>query len=245
MALDNNRISRRNFQARVPESIKCMVGQRFGRLLITKHDGREGAQNWAQHFLRGRCDCGEETSTTVTMLRSGKVQSCGCLRRERALQAATFHGHARDSGNSKEYIAWAHMKERCSREKCSEYRNYGGRGIKVCQRWATSFVEFYKDMGSSSKGLSLDRINNEGHYSCGKCEDCSRNGWPMNCRWATGRVQGSNTRRNKFVLFHGERTTYSEAARAVGISCSCLGHRIRRGKNLPEGVEVFYAENGI
>jgi hypothetical protein len=84
---------------------------------------------------------------------------------------------------SPEYIAWSGMKQRCNNPKCKGYPNYGGRGIRVCDRWADSYLNFLADMGRRPKrGYSLDRINNDGHYE------------PGNCRWADAKEQAANKR---------------------------------------------------
>ncbi len=84
--------------------------------------------------------------------------------------------------NTKEYKAWAHMKERCNNKNCKVYKSYGGRGIKVCIEWSQSFKEFFKDMGYCPQGFSLDRIDNNGNYE------------PSNCKWSSATEQLANRR---------------------------------------------------
>jgi hypothetical protein len=114
---------------------------------------------------------------------------------------------------SREYRSWASMKTRCYNSNEAAYKNYGGRGIRVCEGWRTSFLNFYADMGKRPKNRTLDRKNNDGHYSCGKCPECIKNGWPMNCKWSTRRQQALNTR------------TVKNAVNAI------KGPRIFRGKH--------------
>lgn len=95
------------------------------------------------------------------------------------------------------YIAWQSMKNRVTHKNHAQYKNYGGRGIKVCNGWFNSFLSFYKDMGEKPKNYSLDRINNDGNYSCGHCIECIKNGWPFNCRWASRSDQQKNKRVHK------------------------------------------------
>lgn len=140
-----------------------------------------------------QCNCKQKTRKEVAqrILRSGESQSCGCLRFERCLQAVTKHNMYK----TPEYRAWQHIKDRCLNSKTKGYKNYGGRGIKVCDRWLNSFVDFLSDIGQRpSSKLSVDRKDNNGHYSCGKCKQCLTNHWNFNCRWATSKEQAENKR---------------------------------------------------
>lgn len=94
-----------------------------------------------------------------------------------------------------EYTSWSGMKSRCINKHNPKYKNYGGRGIKTCKRWRDSFIAFYEDMGKKpDPSLSIDRIDNDGNYSCGKCEECVANGWTSNCQWADKYQQSYNKR---------------------------------------------------
>lgn len=118
-----------------------------------------------------RCDCG-----TIEVVRALHGRSCGCEQRE----AATRHGLE----GTKVYNVWGSMLQRCRNPRHRAFHNYGGRGIRVCDRWL-DFRNFFADMGHAPAGLTLDRINNDGHYS------------PENCRWATWSTQNRNkARRN-------------------------------------------------
>lgn len=116
-----------------------------------------------------------------------------------------------------ELSAWSHMHQRCSNESYSLWHRYGGRGIKVCERWS-EFRAFLEDMGPRpGNGYSLDRINTDGNYE------------PGNCRWATVLEQMNNTSRNVLLEFRGETRTIPEWARHVGLSPKNLGQRMRDG----------------
>lgn len=98
--------------------------------------------------------------------------------------------------NSIEYNTWRSMKKRCYLSTATGYKNYGGRGIRVCTRWYNSFTEFYNDMGKKPlHEYSIERIDNNGHYSCGKCHECFNHNLPANCKWATITEQNNNRRR--------------------------------------------------
>jgi hypothetical protein len=127
----------------------------------------------------------------------GRINHGMCLTHARRVRA---HGdpHVNKSfthgmTGTPEYRSWNHMKQRCLNPNVDVYEYYGGRGITVCERWR-EFEAFFEDMGDRPAGLSLDRIDPDGNYSCGHCDACVTNGWPANCRWAD---QGTQTRNQR------------------------------------------------
>jgi DNA-binding CsgD family transcriptional regulator len=163
-----------------------MIGQRHGRLVILSRAGntKGGQAKWLC-----RCDCGNHTSTSGASLRRGSTRSCGCYARERQVLLHTTHGHSK----SKEYEIWANMIARCYRPTAVGYGRYGGRGIKVCDRWRSSFQNSLADMGSRPPGLTVERKNNNGNYE------------PLNCRWATRKEQANNRRKNPLYKLTDEQ----------------------------------------
>lgn len=130
-----------------------------------------------------RCDCGKMSSVRIHNLKSGNTKSCGCEKSCRT----EIHGRSR----TVEYACWSSMISRCYNPNVESYINYGGRGIIVCPRWRNSFASFFEDMGKRPQGLSIERINNEGHYE------------PSNCKWATRKEQQNNRRYGKgLILVH-------------------------------------------
>jgi hypothetical protein len=121
------------------------------------------------------------------------------------------------------------MRRRCRNPRANGFKSYGGRGITVCERWATSFEAFFADMGPRPDGTSLDRVDNDRGYHCGKCSDCEARGVPANCRWATKAEQQQNMRTNVLLTINGETRCFAEWCRAYGIPPNTLKYRIRSG----------------
>lgn len=159
-----------------------LVGQRFGRLTVTARAGILRKQSaWAC-----RCSCGSEVFLPANYLRSGDTTSCGCLLREHQTKGSVVHGHAIVGSTSPTYNSWRAMHERCRLPSHPAYKNYGGRGVAVCDRWR-SFPAFLADMGERPEGLTIDRIDVNKGYE------------PSNCRWATRTQQIANRRSTRKV----------------------------------------------
>jgi hypothetical protein len=167
-----------------------LCGQTFGKLVaigLAPRPGKPGV------FWRCRCSCGAESVVQASALKSGATRSCGCLHNELLSKANTRHGMSKTAI----YNAWKTMVGRCHNSRHCSYYKYGARGIFVCSRWRRSFAAFFSDMGNRPRGRSIDRIDNDGGYCCGKCADCRGRGISAcNCRWATDSEQQLNTRRS-------------------------------------------------
>lgn len=157
-------------RGRVPANL---AGKVFTRLTARERDiSRTRRVYWICE-----CECGSSASVAAADLKSGHTKSCGCLNSESRKSKALRHGYNRTTT----YVCWSNMLARCGNANRPDFKNYGGRGITVCERWL-DFANFLADMGEKPSGLTIDRINNDGNYE------------PGNCRWATPSEQRRNQR---------------------------------------------------
>ena len=150
-----------------------LSGQQFNRLTAIDRD----IEKTKRVYWRCKCECGKAVSVAACDLKSSHTKSCGCVNQESRVTNNTKHGYNR----TPIYVAWSNMWARCTNPKRRDYKNYGGRGITVCDTWK-SFEAFLADMGDKPQNKSLDRINNDKGYA------------PENCRWATSSEQRRNQR---------------------------------------------------
>lgn len=180
-----------------------------------------------------RCDCGATKVVLAAALLSGNTLSCGCLGIENRRRARTKHGGCGHRGAERcslLYVTWRSMRRRCHAVSDTAFPNYGGRGIYVCTRWRDDFAAFREDMGERpSLAHSIDRIDNEGSYTCGKCDECREKGAPMNCRWADRKTQSRNTRQNRMIEYSGETMCLNDWAARYGMPRECLRGRLNMG----------------
>lgn len=169
------------------------------------------------------CDCGNTTEGYLSNILNGKKKSCRCLYKE-----------SRDTCNKKHgmygttlYKKWSGMKRRCYNPNEERYPNYGGRGIKVCDKWKDSFENFYNDMNTTFfDGASLERVDVDGDYS------------PENCKWITLAEQARNKTITKYYLYEGEERPLSEISEMCGIDIKLIHQRIYRdGKTVEEATK--------
>lgn len=204
-------------QSCVDRRRECLGGDRFGRLLVVSEAPRR-SDNVRRVIVR--CDCGKEKDVSTLNLLSGGTQSCGCLHSETSrIRGLATWGKSRRKhglGNHPLGSVYYKMRDRCSNPKNRAWKNYGGRGITLCDEWRESlepFIEWAKENGHAS-GLHLDRIDNNGPYA------------PWNCRWVTPKVNARNKRNNRFIEAFGERKTAVEWAEDP--RCRCDDRLIRQ-----------------
>lgn len=174
-----------------------IAGQRFGRLVaVLQATSRNKNARW-----KCQCDCGRTTVVFRNSLMTGSTSSCGCLSTEVKRLRKTTHGQSKTAT----FGTWRAMIARCGNKNHRSYKNYGGRGIDVCERWR-SFENFLSDMGHRPHGMMIERKDNDGNYE------------PMNCVWATMIDQNSNTRKCVQVEIDGRTfKTIAQAARFYGL----------------------------
>lgn len=193
-----------------------LTGERFGYLTVIRRvPNRGGHTAW-----ECVCDCGVHVVVAGHALKSGHTKSCGCYQRQRASEVQQKHNEA---NSSRLYNIWINMKSRCNCPTCRDYKDYGARGIHVCEEWQNDFLAFklWALRNGYSDEKSLDRKNNDLGYS------------PDNCRWSTAIEQNNNRRSNFRVTYEGETHTIAEWARFFGINYFTLYSRIRQSGRDP------------
>lgn len=196
-----------------------LIGQKFGRLYVVREAlPEEYISKQKRLYLVCLCDCGNETVVRENTLVNGKVKSCGCLRYERLLASHTKHGYNLLTGNAKRtFRIWTGMVARCTNPNNKDYTNYGGRGIKVCDRWLNSFEAFLEDMEVPDEDLQIDRIdNNQGYFK-------------ENCRWTTIKEQTRNRRSSKLITYDNLTMCLSEWEEKLGLPKGILKQRLKNG----------------
>lgn len=187
-----------------------ITGIRYGKLVAIKRNGFDQSPSRKHIKWDCVCDCGKTVNVRLNDLQNGNVKSCGCLKK---LGNNIVHCKSK----TKEYQTWARMKDRCYNKNHPDYKDYGGRGILVCDSWKNSFINFYNDMGEKpSKNHSIDRINVNGNYE------------PANCRWANNKEQSRNKRNNIFYTQNEKKLCKSDWANELNITFGALHYRLKK-----------------
>lgn len=194
-----------------------LTGKRFGRLTAIK-EIRMNKDNRKGYICQ--CDCGTKKNILRCHIVAGAIVSCGCYGKEARIKASYKHGMAVSLKEDRPrlYEIWTGMKSRC---RNLNNKNYGGRGIKLCNEWCNDFKVFYDWAMANgySDDFSIDRIDVDGNYE------------PDNCRWISQKEQTSNTRRNIKIKINGETKSVDEWSNITGIKYATLLHRYHSGES--------------
>ena len=196
-----------------------ITGRKFGLLTVLyklhNHHDRHNS-----HWL-GVCDCGNLAEVSLPNLRSGTTKSCGCLNIEKRKVTHTKHGKYKSRLNK----IYRDIKKRCNN---SNNKDYGGRGIKVCDAWLNDFMSFYDWAYENGyqEDLTIDRIDVDGDYE------------PSNCRWATVKQQQRNKRNNRYFTINGDKRCLSEWCEMYNINYSKVQVRLKYGWTIREALEL-------
>lgn len=195
-------------------------GMRFGNHVVIRRDHKDEKNHW---WFLCKCDCGREYLTRGTSaLRPG---GCICRRNSQYKHGKTY---------TRLYGVWSGMRNRCYNPRAHGYKNYGGKGIKVCQEWKDDFTKFYNwaysngyDESKSTYECTLDRIDGNKDYE------------PSNCRWVTQKVQVNNISRNRIIEYNGEKHTLAEWADRLDVKYQTIYSRLSHGWSVDR---AFYAK---
>jgi hypothetical protein len=213
---------------------KDFTPETFGRLTTLGPKFALPAGNKGKYTSYQICDCSCGNSVIVSCgdLKKQHTQSCGCLHRQRSSEGNTKHGLKK----TPEYAAWQNMKTRCGNPNYLQYSDWGGRGIRVCDRWLdpeAGPANFIADMGPRpSDKHTIDRIDNDGDYC------------PENCRWATRFEQNRNQRSNVMLTHNNKTQCVADWARELSISKATISYRIKAGWTAERALTVQVLESG-
>lgn len=189
--------------------IRDLTGQKFGMLTAIKRV-EDKVSSTGKHYVMWlcKCDCGNDKVVARSALVKNETRSCGCLK-----------GESHGMSNTRLNEIWMGMKRRCNDPQRKDYKNYGGRGIKVCDEWEKSFIAFrdWALTNGYNDTLTIERMDVNGNYE------------PENCTWATREEQANNKRDNRFLTYNGKTQTVSQWSRELDISENTIRNRINQG----------------
>ncbi len=197
-----------------------LIGKNFGKLTVIDESGY---RNKKVYWLC-QCACGNLCEVPTGNLRSGNTTSCGCVHKESVSKLFKTHGKT----DTRLYVIWCHMKQRCYDENIKLYEYYGRRGIVMCDEWKDSFQAFYD--WSINNGyndtLTIDRIDVNGNYE------------PSNCRWATKTQQSRNRRSNIYFTYNGETHCLKEWCELLSLNYGTVHSRLCRNWSIERALEL-------
>lgn len=197
------------------KKIEVRQGDFYGKLKIIREIDAVIISNKPRRRFECECECRNIITTQLVLLTSGKTQSCGCYQKQRAKEGQLKHGLEKHPL----YSVWKNMKKRCYNINYTQYQNYGGRGITICDSWKDNFQNFYNwSISTWQQGLTIDRINNSEGYT------------PNNCRWVSMKIQCNNSRKNHNIVYNGSTYTLSTLAEHLNIPYNIVRYRISNCK---------------
>jgi hypothetical protein len=196
-------------------------GDRFGRLIVID-EVYIIKKGYKQRYVNCLCDCGNKTIPRVTSIFDGNTSSCGCEKVKNVSIRRFKHGMCKTSL----YYVFTDMKNRCYRKELPDYKNWGGRGIKICDEWMSDFLLFHNWAMSNGyeKGLTIERKNNNEGYS------------PYNCTFVTRLVQCNNKSNNHIIEYKDEKLTMMQFCRKYNINYMLFESRTRKGKSIEQAM---------
>lgn len=210
---------------------KDLKGQTFGYLEVL-YDFDKFINGHKIHYCHCKCsNCGKEKDIYSSSLTTGSTKSCGCYNIEHNRELHTKHGISRHPLSG----LWRDIKKRCFNPNCKAYKNYGGRGVVMCDRWKDSLETFYNDLIDSYNehiekydklNTTIDRIDVNGNYE------------PNNVRWATRKEQNNNRRNNHFITYNGETHTIAEWSDITGIEGRKISGRLSRNWDIAKALTL-------
>ena len=207
--------------------LKDLTGRRFGRLTVVER-AEDCILSSGRKFVQWKCvcDCGNTTYVTSVHLINGDNVSCGCYGKERRTEATVKREKTHGMSRQRIYHLFQNMKYRCTSPKSPQYKQYGGRGIKVCDEWLSpdGFERFYQWSleNGYDDSLSIDRIDVNGDYT------------PENCRWTDWETQYNNTTKTVRLTYNGKTQSAAQWAREIGVDRHTIYDRIRKGLPIEE-----------
>ena len=201
-----------------------LTGERFGRLTAIASVGcKNKSMIW-----RCECDCGKESFSEASKLKSGKTQSCGCLRDEINRSPLKKKRQAKVKRDKRLYYIWRGMKDRCYNPKADSYYLYGAKGIQICDEWLNDFLSFqsWSFLNGYKNYLTIDRIDNKLNHS------------PSNCRWSTSKEQSNNRTNNKKFTINNKTKTLKEWCEFFDIKYSTVWARMNRGWDFYKALNI-------
>lgn len=185
-----------------------LQNQKFGRITVLKYIDKS--------YWLCICNCGKTFKTKGTLIKNNHTRSCGCLQKEIAKKSCIKRCTTHNKTYSKIYNTWKGMLQRCYNKKDPAYKNYGGRGIKVCKKWH-KFKNFLNDMGSRPNNKCLERKHNNKNYD------------KNNCIWVSMKKQCRNKRNNHIIIYKNKKLTITEWAEKSKINKSVILKRLKNG----------------